>query len=182
VDVEPTTREAVVVDLVPFILVADVERSISFYETLGFEVIKHYEPDDRLEFAGLESTSSAKLMLARVDDVPETGPDASPPGFLYLYTSDLEGLRALLLETGHDVDEIEDGPGPGPTRQMCVRDPDGHGHMVAELFADSVGRDPAAACNLGEPDQRRQACGADVVRQELAAATSGPTLHTAGGP
>ena len=140
--VAPTTRDSVV-DLVPFILVADFERSIPFYEALGFEVIKRHEPNDRLEFAGLEATSSAKVMLARVDDVPETGPDARSPGFLYLYTSDLEGLRAWLLAAGHEPDEIEDGPGPGPNRQMCVRDPDGHRHMVAELFEGSVGCDPA---------------------------------------
>jgi catechol 2,3-dioxygenase-like lactoylglutathione lyase family enzyme len=140
--VAPAMRGAVV-DLVPFLLVADVERSIPFYGALGFEVIKRYEPDGRLEFAGLEATSSAKVMLARVDDVPEAGPDAGTPGFLYLYTSDLDGLRERLLEAGHEADEIEDGPGPGPNRQMCVRDPDGHGHMVAELFEGSVGRDPA---------------------------------------
>jgi catechol 2,3-dioxygenase-like lactoylglutathione lyase family enzyme len=130
-----------IVDLVPFILVADVERSIPFYEILGFEVVKRYQPNARLEFAGLEATPSAKIMLARVDEVPETGPDALTPGFLYLYTTDLEGLRARLLEAGHQADEIEDGP--GPNRQMCVRDPDGHGHMAAELFEGSVGRDPA---------------------------------------
>jgi catechol 2,3-dioxygenase-like lactoylglutathione lyase family enzyme len=141
-DVARRTRDAVV-DLVPFLLVADVERSIPFYEALGFDVIKRFQPNDRLEFAGLEATSSAKVMLARVDAVPETGPDASSPGFLYLYTRDLEALRARLLRAGHDADEIEDGPGPGPNRQMCVRDPDGHGHMVAELFEGSVGRDPA---------------------------------------
>jgi catechol 2,3-dioxygenase-like lactoylglutathione lyase family enzyme len=140
--VAPTNLHAIV-DLVPFILVADVERSIPFYEALGFDVIKRYRPNDRLEFAGLEATSSAKIMLARVDELPETGPDAPTPGFLYLYTRDLEDLRARLLEAGHRADEIEDGPGPGPNRQMCVRDPDGHGHMVAELFEGSVGRDPA---------------------------------------
>jgi lactoylglutathione lyase len=142
VGVAPRTHDAVV-DLVPFILVADVERSIPFYEALGFEVIKRYEPNDRLEFAGLEATPSAKVMLARVDHVPETGPEAPTPGFLYLYTSDLEALRRRLLAAGHEPDEIEDGPGPGPNREMCVRDPDGHGHMVAELFEGSVGRDPA---------------------------------------
>jgi catechol 2,3-dioxygenase-like lactoylglutathione lyase family enzyme len=134
-------REAVVA-LVPFLLVADVERSIPFYEALGFEVIKRSEPNGRLEFAGLEATPSAKIMLARVAELPDTGPGAHTPGFLYLHTSDLERLRARLLEAGHEVDEIEDGPGPGPSRQMCVRDPDGHGHMVAELFEGSVGRYP----------------------------------------
>jgi len=138
-DPKPVTA---VVDLVPFILVADVERSISFYEQLGFRVIKRYEPDGRLEFAGMEATSAAKLMLARVDVVPQTGPDAPTPGFLYLYTSDLDALRARLVARGIAVDEIEEGPGPGPNRQLCVRDPDGHGHMVAELFEGSVGRDP----------------------------------------
>jgi catechol 2,3-dioxygenase-like lactoylglutathione lyase family enzyme len=132
-----------VVDLVPFILVADVERSIGFYEALGFEVVKRHRAAGRLEFAGLEATSSAKVMLARVDEVPETGPDASTPGFIYLYTDDLEALRARLLAAGHHADEIGHGPGPGPSRQMCVRDPDGHGHMVAELFEGSMGRDPA---------------------------------------
>jgi catechol 2,3-dioxygenase-like lactoylglutathione lyase family enzyme len=111
-----------VVDLVPFILVADVERSIPFYEALGFEVVKRYEPADRLEFAVLEATSSAKLMLARVDEVPDSGPDAPTRGFLDLYTHDLEELRARLLEAAHAADEIEDGPAPGPDRQMCVRD------------------------------------------------------------
>ena len=132
-----------VVDLVPFVFVTEVERAIGFYEALGFEVVKRYEPNGRLEFAGLEATSSAKVMLARVDELPDTGPDAGTPGFLYLYTNDLEGLRERLLGAGHHADEIEDGPGPGPSRQMCVRDPDGHGHMVAELFEGSVGRDPS---------------------------------------
>jgi hypothetical protein len=46
------------------------------------------------------------------------------------------------LSAGHHADEIDDGPGPAPNREMCVRDPDGHGHMVAELFEGSVARDP----------------------------------------
>jgi catechol 2,3-dioxygenase-like lactoylglutathione lyase family enzyme len=141
VDVARGKPEAVV-DLVPFLLVADVERSIPFYEALGFEVMKRYAPHGRLEFAGLEAAPSAKIMLARVAEVPETGPGARTPGFLYLYTADLEGLRLRLLEAGHQADEIEGGPGPGPSRQMCVRDPDAHGHMVAELFEGSVGRHP----------------------------------------
>jgi catechol 2,3-dioxygenase-like lactoylglutathione lyase family enzyme len=82
-------------------------------------------------------------MLARVDRVPEAAPDAQAPGFLYLYTSNLGALRDRLLALGYEADEIEDGPGPGPNRQTCVRDPDGHRHMVAELFQGSVGRDPS---------------------------------------
>jgi catechol 2,3-dioxygenase-like lactoylglutathione lyase family enzyme len=140
VGIAPPPPEAIV-DLVPFLLVADLERSIPFYEALGFDVIKRHEPDGRLEFAALEATPAAKVMLARVDEVADTRPGAQAPGFLYLYTSNLGALRDRLLALGYEADEIADGPGPAPTRQMCVRDPDGHGHMVAELFEGSVGAD-----------------------------------------
>ena len=137
-----TPTEETVVDLVPFVHVTDVARSISFYEALGFRVIKRYEPNGRLEFAGLEATSAAKLMLARVEEVPERDSDEAGPGFLYLYTPDLDAFRERLLRNGIEPGEIEEGPGPGPNRELCVWDPDGHGHMVAELFEGSVGSSP----------------------------------------
>jgi catechol 2,3-dioxygenase-like lactoylglutathione lyase family enzyme len=132
----------VIVDLVPFVLVGDVARSIAFYEALGFREVKRHESNGRLEFAGMEASSAAKLMLARVDEVPSWHPDESSPGFLYMYTRDIEAFRRQLLRHGIEPGEIEDGPGPGPNRQLCVRDPDGHGHMVAELFEGSVGSEP----------------------------------------
>jgi catechol 2,3-dioxygenase-like lactoylglutathione lyase family enzyme len=132
----------VIVDLVPFILVRDVARSIEFYEALGFTEIKRHESNGRLEFAGMEASPAAKLMLARVDEVPTWDPDESSPGFLYLYTPDIEAFRRQLQRSGIEPGELEEGPGPGPSRQLCVRDPDGHGHMVAELFEGSVGSEP----------------------------------------
>jgi catechol 2,3-dioxygenase-like lactoylglutathione lyase family enzyme len=132
-----------IVDLVPFILVSDVARSIAFYEALGFSEIKRHESNGRLEFAGMEASPAAKLMLARVDEVPTWDPDESRPGFLYLYTPDIEAFRRQLQRRGIEPGELEEGPGPGPSRQLCVRDPDGHGHMVAELFEGSVGSEPS---------------------------------------
>lgn len=131
-----------IVDLVPFVLVSDVARSIAFYEALGFREVKRHESSGRLEFAGMEASSAAKLMLARVDEVPAWQPGESSPGFLYLYARDIEEFRRQLLRRGIEPGEIENGPGPGPSRQLCVRDPDGHGHMVAELFEGSVGSEP----------------------------------------
>jgi hypothetical protein len=81
-------------------------------------------------------------MLARVDEVPVRDPDRPGPGFLYLYTPDLDDFRERLINAGFEPGEIAEGPGPGPNRELCVRDPDGHGHMVAELWAGSAGRDP----------------------------------------
>lgn len=97
-------------DLAPFILVTDVERSIAFYEVLGFAVIDRYEPDGTLEFAGLEATPAAKIMLARVGEAPTpVDPDAPGPGFLYLYTPDLDALREQLVGAGYEPGEIRDG-------------------------------------------------------------------------
>jgi catechol 2,3-dioxygenase-like lactoylglutathione lyase family enzyme len=104
-----TPTEDTVVDLVPFVHVTDVARSISFYEALGFRVVKRYEPNGRLEFAGLEATSSAKLMLARVSEVPEPDPDQPGPGFLYLYTPDLDAFRERLIRNGIAPGEIDEG-------------------------------------------------------------------------
>jgi catechol 2,3-dioxygenase-like lactoylglutathione lyase family enzyme len=140
---EAVSAHDTIVDLVPFLLVTDVERSVAFYEAIGFAVVKRYAPNGRLEFAGLEATSSAKLMLARADRVPAwdwDDPDASGPGWLYLYTPDLEAFRQRVIRCGIAPGEIEDGPGPGPNRQLCIDDPDGHRHMVSELWSESVGR------------------------------------------
>jgi catechol 2,3-dioxygenase-like lactoylglutathione lyase family enzyme len=135
--VEASPDESVVA-LVPFIKVTDVERAVSFYELLGFRVVKRHAPGGRLEFAGLRAGSGARLMLALADEPLETGPGSRAPGFIYLYTADLDSLRRRLLAGGHHAEEIEPGPGPTPHREMCVRDPDGHGHMIAELFEGSV--------------------------------------------
>jgi len=137
-EMTPASARSEVVDLVPFIRVSDIARSIRFYEALGFRVVKRYEPNGRLELAGLESTAAAKLMLARVDRVSGRDPDRPTPGFLYLYTPDLDAFQKRLLDHGVEPGEITGGRGPGPNREMCVRDPDGYGHMVAELWPGSI--------------------------------------------
>jgi catechol 2,3-dioxygenase-like lactoylglutathione lyase family enzyme len=48
----PADSRMAVVDLVPFLRVADVERSIRFYEVLGFEVVKRHAPSGRLGSIG----------------------------------------------------------------------------------------------------------------------------------
>jgi catechol 2,3-dioxygenase-like lactoylglutathione lyase family enzyme len=130
-----------VVDLIPFVFVRDVERSIAFYEALGFRLMKTHAPVGTHEFAELEATAAAKLMLARVDHVPERDPERASPGFLYLYTHSLDALRRRLVAHGFEPGEITDGS-PGPEREMCVVDPDGHRHMVTELSLSSIASAP----------------------------------------
>jgi len=53
-------------DLVPFAHVADVDRSVAFYERLGFELRHDLVPEDRRVWAFLER-GDARLMVAEIE-------------------------------------------------------------------------------------------------------------------
>ena len=114
-------------DLIPFVHVADVQRSIEFYELLGFEVRDTYPERGTLDWAALEH-DQAKLMVAHAE-IPA---NPSEQGVLfYLYTHDLHALQAHLRAHGRQAGAIHDGT-PGPREEMRVRDPDGYVLMVAQ--------------------------------------------------
>jgi catechol 2,3-dioxygenase-like lactoylglutathione lyase family enzyme len=115
-------------NLIPFVHVRDVQRSIAFYERLGFDVKDTYELDGRLDWAALES-HDAQLMLAHASHPIERDKQAV---LFYLYADDLAALREQLLANGVLVGEIRDGS-PGPAREMGLVDPDGWCLMVAEI-------------------------------------------------
>jgi catechol 2,3-dioxygenase-like lactoylglutathione lyase family enzyme len=115
-------------DLIPFVQVADVNRSIAFYELLGFAVTDTYAHDGELDFAALEG-GSARTMLVRAGGPID--PRQQKVRF-YLYTEDLDALRSHLIGNGISAGPIVDGT-PGPRREMTVRDPDGYCLMIAEI-------------------------------------------------
>jgi ketosteroid isomerase-like protein len=115
-------------DLIPFVHVKDPERSIGFYERLGFRVTDTHYHADALDWVALES-GQAKLMLARASAPIEREQQAV---LFYLYSDDLAGLRERLLDAGLTVGEIVDGS-PGPRQEMSLADPDGHCLMVAQV-------------------------------------------------
>jgi catechol 2,3-dioxygenase-like lactoylglutathione lyase family enzyme len=121
-------RGGLVRDLIPFVHVADVPRSIAFYELLGFELRDTHEHHGRLDWAALES-GDARLMLARASAPIERDRQAV---VFYLYAEDLAELRDHLLANGVAVGEIVDGS-PGPAREVGFADPDGWCLMVAEI-------------------------------------------------
>jgi catechol 2,3-dioxygenase-like lactoylglutathione lyase family enzyme len=123
-----------VTDLVPFAHVADVDRSVAFYELLGFEMLHEFLPEERRVWAFLER-GDARLMVAEADGPVDPGAQAV---LFYLYTRDLDGLRERLLERGVAAGSITTG-GPGPDRQMAVDDPDGYRLMIAEIEGERVG-------------------------------------------
>jgi hypothetical protein len=126
-----------VTDLVPFVHVADVDRSVVFYERLGFVMGHEFAPEGRRIWAFLER-GDARLMVAEADAPVDPHVQAV---LLYLYTRDLDGLRARLVAAGVPAGDITTG-GPGPDRQMRVDDPDGYCLMVAEIEGERVGALP----------------------------------------
>ena len=100
---------------------ADVERSVDFYETLGFEVQERYEHEGWLLWCRVRR-DGAELMLALA---PEPVHDHAQGVLLYLYVHDLDAVGAAGPIAEHDA--------PRPAREMRLQDPDGYVLMVAEL-------------------------------------------------
>jgi hypothetical protein len=103
---------------VPFVHVADVDRSVAFCDLLGFEMLHEFAPDGRRIWPFL-ARGDARLMVAEADEPVD--PHAQAVLF-YLYTRDIDGLRAHLVDSGLQAGESTTG-GPGPDRQMRVDDP-----------------------------------------------------------
>jgi len=124
----PSPPEQRVNDLIPFVHVEDVERSIAFYYSLGFIVESIYKYRGTAVWADLVSMG-ARLMVSTDGDAI----DPAGQGVLfYLYSDDLAALREQLLAEGIDAGEIVDGT-PGPREEMRLTDPDGYVLMVAQV-------------------------------------------------
>lgn len=126
--------------IVPMIHVADVERSVPFYQRLGFEIgnavprgaaVKQwvwlYAPaaEDWKRGPNLMLTRSSRPIDPGVQDV-----------LFYLYASDLPALRSQLEASGLAPGEIE-YPDYLPAGEFCLRDPDGYTLMIAQAGADT---------------------------------------------
>jgi len=104
----------------PILHVAEIEKSIQFYEWLGFDTI---DTDGcvPLGWARLHCEGGA-VMFLRAEEPPQA---SSPRTFLYMYTPDLVGLREQLLRNGVKVPEIR-YPGYMPSGEVQFVDPDGN--------------------------------------------------------
>lgn len=123
-----TAAQSSVSGLVPFLHVGDLERSIAFYERLGFSVANGMEKDGRRFWVMLEQ-EGVRLMLARAD----APVDRHAQGALfYLYTADLESYRAHLTDAGIPAGEIG-FPDHMPGGELRVDDPDGYCLMIGQL-------------------------------------------------
>lgn len=109
----------------PMLHVASLEDSIRFYELLGFTTIDS-DNGKPLGWARLHCNHGEIMFLRAEQPI-----DPRVQGFLfYLYTPDLAGLRAHLLESGLTVPEIKH-PGYMPSGTINLNDPDGYHIEIA---------------------------------------------------
>ena len=104
----------------PLLHVAEIERSIQFYELLGFSTVD----TDRCEplgWARLHCEGGAVMFLRAEEPLDPSAPHA----FLYMYTPDLVGLREHLLANGVNAPSIK-YPGYMPSCEIQLSVPDGN--------------------------------------------------------
>ena len=112
----------------PMLHVSSLERSIPFYERLGFELVD----TDRCEplgWARLHCEGGAIMLLRSGEGEPAFDPRQQAV-LLYLYTPDLAGLRRQLVDAGVDLSEIQFPPYM-PSGELRVDDPDGYVLLIA---------------------------------------------------
>lgn len=103
--------------------VRSVERSIAFYELLGFKLID-IEGSDRLGWARMHCEDGSAIMLLLAEE-PENIDSEKQAIMLVLYTEDLPTLRSQLLAANVPTGKIDNPPWM-PSGSMMLRDPDGY--------------------------------------------------------
>jgi catechol 2,3-dioxygenase-like lactoylglutathione lyase family enzyme len=105
----------------PMLHVADVRRSIRFYELLGFELIDVEGDPQCPGWARIHCEGGALMFLLAEEHL---NPSAQSI-LLAMYTPDLPALREHLLANGVEAPPIT-YPGYMPSGQITLKDPDGY--------------------------------------------------------
>jgi predicted lactoylglutathione lyase len=109
--------------VVALLHVADVERSIGFYEKLGFEVGNEPLKNDQgvQTFVWMHRGNAAQIMLTRAGQPLSSGPRHM---MFYLYSTDMLAYREQLIARGVEVGKVTH-PFWSPGGEFQVDDPDG---------------------------------------------------------
>jgi hypothetical protein len=109
----------------PMLHAMDIERSLAFYELLGFVTVDT-DCGKPLGWARMHCEGGALMFLRAAHAV-----DPAVQGvMLYMYSPDLRALHAELQRSGVAVPPIS-YPGYMPGGEMHLRDPDGYSVLVA---------------------------------------------------
>ena len=105
----------------PMLHVVEIEKSIRFYELLGFTTIDT-EGCNPLGWARLHCEDGSAVMFLRAEHRVDSSAQAL---ILYMYTPDLSGLRERLVAAGIKVPPIN-YPEYMPSGKVNIVDPDGY--------------------------------------------------------
>lgn len=109
----------------PMLHAMDVERSIRFYQRLGFKLIDVEGESGRPPaWARLGTPDGSAIMLLAGEAEHPVIPEVQGI-MLVLYTAELPALRAQLVAAGEKPTEI-DRPAWMPSGHFMLRDPDGY--------------------------------------------------------
>lgn len=136
-------RAAQIHRLTPMAHVVDVEKSIAFYELLGFQAVNRLQWDNGKTRWAMLHSQAALLMLALASGPVDAGVQAV---LFYLYTQDLGTLRKNLLAGGvRDAGKFDEAPSDDrgvlfditypPYMQegeLRVHDPDGYCLLIGQ--------------------------------------------------
>jgi hypothetical protein len=113
--------------IVPLLHVADVPRSVGFYERLGFVRRNAFTPEGETTptWAWLDS-EGASLMVARGGE-PVAGKREAV--LFYLYCDDVAAAREACLRAGIEAGPIA-SPFYAPRGEFRIEDPDGYVLMI----------------------------------------------------
>lgn len=120
--------------LVPMVHVRDMDRAVTFYRLLGFEIGNYVPREGPMTWVWLYAPKAPdwkrgpNLMLTKSSRAID--PSAQDVLF-YLYAEDLPALRARLLAAGVAPGEIA-YPEYLPDGEFRLADPDGYTLMIAQ--------------------------------------------------
>lgn len=119
--------KGIIQGLVPMAHVADVQRSVDFYQLLGFEKVSDFVHSGIMRWAHLQS-GKADLFVALASDPVSAGLQGV---LFYLYSPDLVGLSDHLLGNGVQVSAIS-YPFYMEKGEARVDDPDGYCLLIGQ--------------------------------------------------
>jgi hypothetical protein len=114
--------------MIPMAQVADIERSLTFYELLGFHRVNVLKNDQGVAFWAHIEAADARLMLSLgAEPVVATQQRV----LFYFYSDNLLELRDHLLQRGAQVSEVS-YPFYMPKGEIRVDDPDGYCLLIGQ--------------------------------------------------
>ncbi|WSL30336.1 VOC family protein [Streptomyces sp. NBC_01280] len=132
--------------------VAEVDRALRFYRSLGWRIDADYEAGPEFRIVQVTPPGSVGSVVFGRGVTPVTPGSAQG---LYLVVSDIDRARADLVDRGVDVSEVfhnvydngvqESVNGPDPERRSYASyasfcDPDGNGWLLQEVRVRLPGR------------------------------------------